>query len=102
LADRTGQQQYALRCHADCGAEVPYPLVQTTFVLDSVHENTPPGDERIEDIGAALCGTPHGIFALLGSRLLADAADAGQRERRVPTWGQGGEASRVVEAFRGE
>src|SRR4051812_17919938 len=64
--------KYLIRCHPDGGAEIAYPLQQITFVLDSLHDSTPPAGELAEDVLVALCGTGHGIFALFGGRLIAE------------------------------
>jgi hypothetical protein len=65
--------KYLIRCHADSGAEIAYPLEQVTFVLDSLHEDRPTG-ELAEDVLIALCGVPHGIFSLFGGDVLAEDA----------------------------
>jgi hypothetical protein len=66
--------KYLVRCRAGGGAEVPYPLEQITFVLDSLHEDRPLSGELAEDVLVALCGVPHGIFSLFGGTAPAEDA----------------------------
>jgi hypothetical protein len=64
--------KYLVRCHAEDGATVPFPLAQISFVLDSLHEEGPPGAPLAEDVLVALCGDAHSIFSLFGGDVLAE------------------------------